>query len=158
MGLQSPDSLKPSRSSTKPKKNGTPLELKRVCKVDWSLSLIGVVSHQHPPFLESLHLNTRHPQIHTLRRVWDMSGDEDNRRRSKETQDLERSTHPQPRENFFSRALFALAAKWGMKKYCRLVEISYNDTFKLKGLGEPPFLHGVQGLKPTLPSRNVLGR
>ena len=66
-----------------------------------------------------------------------MSGDEDNGRRSKETQDLERSTHPQPRENFFSRALFALAAKWGMKKYCRLVEISYNDTFKLKGLPKP---------------------
>ena len=77
----------------------------------------------------------------------------------KETHPLAHSTliH-NGRDKNFSRALFALAAKWGMKKYCRLVEISYNDTFKLKGLGEPPFLHGVQGLKPTLPSRNVLGR
>ena len=34
------------------------------------------------------------------------------------------------KREFFSRALFALAAKWGVKKCCRLVDISYNDTFK----------------------------
>ena len=85
MGLQSPDSLKPSWSSTKLKKNSKPLELKKVCKVDWSLSFTGVVSHQYPPSLESPHLSTRHPQNHTLSRVWDMSGDEEEGARSNDT-------------------------------------------------------------------------
>lgn len=37
---------------SKLKKNGKPLELKKVCKVDWSLSSQGL-SQQHPPSLES---------------------------------------------------------------------------------------------------------
>lgn len=57
-----------------------------------------------------------------------------------------------------SLGLFALAAKWGMKKCCRLVDVSYNDTLKLKGLGGSPFYKVCKGNKGHGPSRSALGR